>query len=477
MKLNVCPVGWEFDPKFIKFFESLECNFTDRSLRHIRDRKIALARSKSGHLPNYLPACKENQTDWRIELPEWVRDQRNQMTGPADDARLVVKMLNSGSPGVMIDLEDSMANTWPNLLRGLDNARGALVGTLSYEGMKIDNSPTVIFTRVRGLHITQSVLGREVPAPLFDLAMLTYGLSRWDLKHPLCIYIPKSESAEEAKWWDDVFSKIEELKAWPNGYIRAMALVESHPLAYQMEEFAYNLRNRLLGFNLGRWDYMASFIEHTYNKKDGVFPDRNSIPTDIPFFQNLRNLMVYTCHKHGMLAIGGMTALYPNRKNEALNERAMKVLYEDKRNEAECGFSGAWTGHPDQNDIAVSQFPYPNQVDKLPHPVELFPDLRDFPRNGLRITFDGTKEAIKTCIQYRHGVMNGKGASLINGYMEDLATDRIYRIMISQRLKYQYSNEKLRSLFFECSRELGDEYYEAAKTTLRLVLSEQFNPL
>ncbi len=35
-----------------------------------------------------------------------------------------------------------------------------------------------------------------------------------------------------------------------------------------------------------------------------------------------------------------------------------------------------------------------------------------------------------------NGVLNGKGASLLDGYMEDLATDRIYRLMLSQRLKH-----------------------------------------
>jgi len=38
--------------------------------------------------------------------------------------------------------------------------------------------------------------------------------------------------------------------------------------------------------------------------------------------------------------------------------------------------------------------------------------------------------AIRTVIRYRNGVLNGKGASLPDGYMEDLATDRIYRLMI-----------------------------------------------
>jgi malate synthase len=40
-------------------------------------------------------------------------------------------------------------------------------------------------------------------------------------------------------------------------------------------------------------------------------------------------------------------------------------------------------------------------------------------------------------IRYRNGVLNGKGASLLDGYMEDLATDRIYRLMIAQRVQHR----------------------------------------
>jgi len=36
-----------------------------------------------------------------------------------------------------------------------------------------------------------------------------------------------------------------------------------------------------------------------------------------------------------------------------------------------------------------------------------------------------------------NGVLNGKGASLLDGYMEDLATDRIYRLMIAQRIRHR----------------------------------------
>src|SRR6185503_3787391 len=152
----------------------------------------------------------------------------------------------------------------------------------------------------------------------------------------------------------------------PRDYIRCMALIESHPIAYQMEEFAYNLREHCVGLNLGRWDYMASLIHFTFEDPRWVLPDRNRIPFDVPFFQRVRERMVEVCHKRGMLAIGGMTALYPSRDDAELNARALAVLALDKRNEASCGMDGAWTGHPDQNEIALKQFPVPNQVSKRP---------------------------------------------------------------------------------------------------------------
>ena len=155
--------------------------------------------------------------------------------------------------------------------------------------------------------------------------------------------------------------------AWPHDYIKCMALVESHPLAFQMEEFTYNLRDHIIGLNLGRWDYMASLIHFNLDDPDWVLPDRNTIPHNVPFFQNLRELMPEICHHRGILAIGGMTALYPSREDAELNARALAVLEKDKKNEADCLMDGAWTGHPDQNAIAVAQFPYPNQLQARPN--------------------------------------------------------------------------------------------------------------
>jgi malate synthase len=215
-----------------------------------------------------------------------------------------------------------------------------------------------------------------------------------------------------------------------------MALVESHPLAYQMESFLYNFRDHILGLNLGRWDYMASLIHFNLDDPNWVLPDRNTIPHDVPFFQNLRELLPEICHSRGALAIGGMTALFPSREDAELNARALAALQKDKKNEANSFMDGAWTGHPDQNKIALEQFPIPNQLRTRPAGASRTPDLRPAPTNVGQRTLAGTRAAIRTVIRYRNGVLSGKGASLLDGYMEDLATDRIYRIMLAQRLKH-----------------------------------------
>ena len=445
--ISSAPAGFDLERDlpsgFAAFYRALDAEFSPRQQTLAAARIARLRRAHlHGELPDHLPPSPATSGDWRIELPAWCADQRNQMTGPADEAELVVKMLNSGAPGVMLDLEDSMANAWPNLMRGVANIVAALEGTLTYHDGKrdrtvgIEPSSVAIWSRVRGLHLSQAgvIPGALTSGSLFDLALIAWHVDAARLRHPLAIYIPKSESAEEARWWADLFQAVAAAKGWPRQTIRCMALVESHPLAYQMEEFVFELREHIVGLNLGRWDYMASLIHWNLMDPRWVLPDRNTIPHDVPFFQRLRHLLVDICHRRGALAIGGMTALYPSRADAELNARALATLEKDKRNEAACFMDGAWTGHPDQNPIAVAQFPAPNQLQARPAVVERYPDLRPVPTDVGTHSVLGTRAAARTVFRYRNGVLNGKGASLLDGYMEDLATDRIYRLMIRQRV-------------------------------------------
>src|SRR5690242_11170486 len=81
---------------FLDFLAPLHAALTMRQRALVARRENALAEAHAGKVPSYLPSSVATMSSWRIELPAWCADQRNQMTGPADDAELVVKMLNSG---------------------------------------------------------------------------------------------------------------------------------------------------------------------------------------------------------------------------------------------------------------------------------------------------------------------------------------------------------------------------------------------
>jgi len=90
-------------------------------------------------------------------------------------------------------------------------------------------------------------------------------------------------------------------KGVPADSIKCMALVEAHPLAFQMEEFAWNLREPFW-IEFGPVGLHAILIHFNLENPEWVLPDRNTIPHNVAFFQNLRTLMPEICHKHGMLA-------------------------------------------------------------------------------------------------------------------------------------------------------------------------------
>src|SRR6202162_1600606 len=114
--VNRTPSG--FDPArdlpagFMEFLLPLHRRFTPRQQELARKRVEVLQRSLEGDKPKHQFPSDTVRNGWRITRPDGGRAQRTRMTGPADDGELCVKMLNSGAPGVMLDLEDSCVNEW-----------------------------------------------------------------------------------------------------------------------------------------------------------------------------------------------------------------------------------------------------------------------------------------------------------------------------------------------------------------------------
>src|ERR1700737_4416288 len=109
--INTAPSGAparDLPAGFLQFLEPLHRRFTPRQQALVRERRVALEDSLRGNKPAHLLPTARLREDWKIQLPNWCHDQRNQMTGPADEAELVAKMLNSAAPGGMPVLENPL---------------------------------------------------------------------------------------------------------------------------------------------------------------------------------------------------------------------------------------------------------------------------------------------------------------------------------------------------------------------------------
>ena len=69
-------------------------------------------------------------------------------------------------------------------------------------------------------------------------------------------YLPKTEHWREAELWNDVMAFAEETLGLPKNGAKATLLIETLPAVFQMHEILYAMRERLVGLNCGRWDYI-----------------------------------------------------------------------------------------------------------------------------------------------------------------------------------------------------------------------------
>src|SRR5439155_671892 len=173
-----------------------------------------------------------------------------------------------------------------------------------------------LMMRPRGWHLFEKHMladGRPVPAALFDFGLYFF--------HNACrllaegtgpyVYLPKLESHLEARLWNEVFLQAQREFGLPPGRIKATVLIETLPAAFQMDEILYELREHSAGLNLGRWDYIFSFIKMMRAEPGMVLPDRARITMDQPFLRACRQLLIRVCHRRGAHAMGGMAAQIP----------------------------------------------------------------------------------------------------------------------------------------------------------------------
>ncbi|HEX7733384.1 MAG TPA: malate synthase A [Ktedonobacteraceae bacterium] len=444
------PVSEDFaailTPEALAFIAALVREFAARREELLQLRVQRQAKIDTGQLPDFLSeTAAVRQGDWTIAPePADLQDRRVEITGPVD-RKMVINALNSGAKTYMADFEDSHAPTWEGTMQGQINLRDAVAGTITYrspEGKeyRLNERIATLIVRPRGWHLLEKhvlIDGKPISGGIFDFALFFFHNVR-----PLLakgsgpyFYLPKIESHLEARLWNAIFVKAQDLLDIPQGTIKATVLIETILASFEMDEILYELREHSAGLNCGRWDYIFSAIKKFRNIPDYIFPDRAQVTMTTHFMRSYSLLAIKTCHRRNAHAIGGMAAQIPIKNDPQANEEALARVRADKQREATDGHDGTWVAHPGLVALAMAEFdaamPTSNQVERKREDVQVSAaDLLKVPEGT--ITEAGLRNNISVGLQYLESWLRGSGCVPINNLMEDAATVEIARAQVWQ---------------------------------------------
>jgi malate synthase len=437
-------------PQAVSFVAKLARKFEGRRRQLMAARARRQQEFDAGHLPGFLPETAHiRETDWKIgSVPHDLQDRRVEITGPTD-RKMIINALNCGANVFMADLEDSNTPTWANMIEGQVNLRDAVNRTIDFispEGKRYELGarPATLLARPRGWHLVEShviIDGAPVSAALFDFGLYFFHNAKALLARNSgpYFYLPKLESHLEARLWDDVFVTAQRELGVPQGTIKATALIETLPAAFEMDEILYELRDHCVGLNIGRWDYIFSCIKKFRANRNFCLADRAQVTMTAPFMRAYALLLIKTCHRRNAFAMGGMAAQIPIRNDAAAHSAAMEKVRADKVREATDGCDGTWVAHPALVSVARAVFDQhmvtPNQVHRTRDDVKVGArELLDF-KPEQPITESGLRNNISVGIQYIGAWLAGNGCVPVYNLMEDAATAEISRSQIWQWIR------------------------------------------
>jgi len=452
----------------LEFIAHLNRTFNTRRKELLGKRIQRQKDIDNGKMPDFLNETRKvRESEWVVAaLPRDLHERKVEITGPVD-RKMIINALNSGADAFMADFEDSTSPTWHNIIEGQVNLRDAVQGTVTYVGegsgkkYALNKETAVLMVRPRGWHMEEkNVLVDDEPisASLFDFGLYFYHNAHELIKKGTApyFYLPKMESYLEARLWNDVFLEAQRCLDIPPGTIKATVLIETILAVFEMNEILFELRQHSAGLNCGRWDYIFSFIKKFRVHADFVLPERSQLTMTTHFMKSYSDLLIQTCHRRNVHAMGGMAAQIPVRNDEEANAVALDRVRADKEREAVNGHDGTWVAHPGLipavKKIFDKYIPGKNQIQNKREEVNVnAKDLLQVPAGT--ITEEGVISNIDVAVRYIAAWLKGTGCVPIYNLMEDAATAEISRTQVWQWLHSK--NVKLAS-----GRTLDTSLYE-----------------
>ncbi|MBY0318645.1 MAG: malate synthase A [Reyranella sp.] len=465
----------------VAFVADLQRRFNPRREELLAARAERQQRLDAGEKPDFLPETAQiRESDWTVApLPQDILDRRVEITGPVD-RKMIINALNCGANVFMADFEDASTPTWSNMVDGQFNLASAVHREIDYvdpqtgREYKLNEKTAVLFVRPRGWHLAEkhmTVDGVPMSGSLFDFGLYFFHNAAELLARGTgpYFYLPKMESHLEARLWNDVFVHAQDVLGIPQKTIKATVLIETILATFEMDEILWELRDHSAGLNCGRWDYIFSFIKKFREQEWSVLPDRAQVTMTAHFLRCYSQLLIKTCHRREVHAMGGMAAQIPIKNDPAANEAAMERVRADKKREASDGHDGTWVAHPGLVEIAKAEFDAvmkgANQIARKRQDVHVdAADLIVVPE-GTK-TEAGLRQNVAVGIGYVEAWLRGIGCVPLFNLMEDAATAEISRAQVWQWVRHGQTLQDGRPVTKEFVREIVREENDKVKAAM-----------
>ena len=467
-------------PAALQFVVDLHRRFNPKRVQLLAARAERQKRLDAGEKPDFFPETQQvRDSEWTVApIPKDLLDRRVEITGPVD-RKMIINALNSGAKVFMADFEDSNTPTWANQIEGQLNLMDAVRRTITFsdpatgKNYRLNESTGVLLVRPRGWHLEERhilVDGQAMSGSLFDFGLYLFHNAKELLASGSgpYFYLPKLESHLEARLWNDIFVYAQNTLGIPQGSIRATVLIETILASFEMDEILYELRDHSAGLNCGRWDYIFSFIKKFSHDPKTVLPDRAQVTMTTHFLRSYSKLLIRTCHRRNIHAMGGMAAFIPIKSDPVANEKAIAQVRADKEREAGDGYDGTWVAHPGLVPVAAEIFdrlmPRPNQIDKkLSDFHASAADLLDVPSG--EITEAGVRQNVAVGLGYLEAWLRGTGCVPLFNLMEDAATAEISRAQLWQWIHRDVHLKDGRKIDVQfCDQVINEELAKARQT-------------
>ena len=465
----------------LAFLAGLHRQFDARRVELLAARVERQKKLDAGEKPDFLPeTVKIRESDWTVApLPKDILDRRVELTGPVD-RKMIINALNCGANVYMADFEDASTPTWTNMVEGQFNLIDAVRRTIEFvdpttnRAYRLNDKTAVLFVRPRGWHLSERhmlVDGQPMSGSLFDFGLYFFHNAKEALSRGTgpYFYLPKIESHLEARLWNDVFVAAQDALGVPQKSIKATVLIETILATFEMDEILWELKDHSAGLNCGRWDYIFSFIKKFREQAWSVLPDRGTVGMTSHFLRSYSQLLIKTCHRREVHAMGGMAAQIPIKNNPAANDEAMGRVHADKKREAGDGHDGTWVAHPGMVGIAKEEFDAvmkeANQIARKRQDVTAAEaDLITMPTGPK--TEAGLRQNVAVGIGYVEAWLRGIGCVPLFNLMEDAATAEISRAQVWQWVRHNQTLDDGRAITRDLVRQIVREENERVKASV-----------